>query len=252
MQNKRDLFFGLCGEALLRGARNGFPDLMEASLAARRSARSAPSPVLRSIPVRSIGQLLESGPAEIRLTVQAYEDGMLPPEEAMALLSLLVKAQPRVVLEIGTFKGHTTKAMALNLPQALIHTVDLPPDFTPEPTESMPKSDFHLIAQRKVGREFLGTELAARIKQHYGDTATWDFRQAEGATFFFIDGSHTYEYCRSDSEACFRLCQGKGVFVWHDCDDHHPGVLRFIAEWRALGRDIVRIEGTPLCYWSGL
>src|SRR2546430_16723031 len=38
--------------------------------------------------------------------------------------------QPRAVLEIGTYFGSTTYNLAVNLPDAIIHTADLPPDFS--------------------------------------------------------------------------------------------------------------------------
>jgi hypothetical protein len=120
-------------------------------------------------------------------------------------------------------------------------------------TKTMPpKDDFHLIERRIVGREFKGLPIEAKIKQHFGDTAVMDFSKLGNAAFFFIDGSHTYEYCKNDSEKCFALCLGKGVFLWHDCDHSHSGVIRFISEWRAAGRDIVRIEETSLAYWKNL
>ena len=75
--------------------------------------------------------------------------------------------------------------------------------------------------------------------------------EAEHATFFFIDGSHTYDYAKHDSEECYRLCAGHGVFLWHDCDPMHPGVERLIAEWRSLGRDVRRVAATTLAYWKG-
>lgn len=253
MRYKRAILAGLCGTALARGLRSGFDDLRVTSRAAEEAARTAPSPFLRTIPVRTLGALLQGREIDIRLTVRAHRDGQLPLTEALAFLTLLTAANPGIVLEIGTYFGNTTKAMAMNLPHATIHTVDLPPDFTPSSTnEPLAKDDFHLIRQRRVGEAFLNTEYQSRIVQHFGDTATWNFQEAAGATFFFIDGSHTYAYCKNDSEKCFELCGGRGVFVWHDCDDGHPGVLEFIDEWRKLGRDIVRVDKTPLCYWSSL
>jgi hypothetical protein len=40
------------------------------------------------------------------------------------------------------------------------------------------------------------------------------------------------------------------VFLWHDCDDSHPGVVRYIFECRRRGMDIKRIAGTPIAYWK--
>ena len=204
------------------------------------------------IPVVELGDILGDRKPLIRLSVMRYDDGMLRSEQAMVLLSILVAESPAEVLEIGTFMGHTTRQMAENLETARIHTVDLPEDFSVDldPVRDIPKDDFHLIARRSVGRMFKGTPFAERIQQHFGDTATWDFREAGHPTFFFIDGAHTYEYCKRDSEKCLELCGGRGVFLWHDCDDAHPGVLKFIDEWRRLGRDIRLIAGTPLAYWK--
>ena len=250
---KRDLLLGFCAEAARRGLADGWVALKEASVASRLAARWIKSPLGRSIPECSLDSLLGSSRIEIKLLVSAYDQGMLRYSEALVLLALLVFHNPKVVLEIGTFHGYTAKAMAQNLPNGIIHTVDLPIDFDPTKDQSaLPKDDFHLIGARVVGREFLNTPYASRIIQHFGDTSTWDFSVAQGADFFFIDGSHTYEHCKSDSEKCFALCGGRGTFLWHDCDEAHPGVLKFIAEWRHLGRDVVRVENSPLCYWSSL
>jgi hypothetical protein len=252
MRYKRAVLTGMCVAAVLRGFRNGFSDFKTACIAASEAAKNAPTGLEQSIPAKSLSALLGKRRIDVQWTKQPHVDGQLPVEEARAVLSLLVLTQPKIVLEIGTFYGYTTKAMAENLPEATIHTVDLPPDFDPSTEEDTQKDDFHLINQRKVGEAFQNTVWASRIVQHFGDTAAWDFNEAAGASFFFIDGSHTYAYCKNDSEKCFALCKGQGIFVWHDCDEAHLGVLRLIAEWRDLGRDIVRLENTPLCYWNSL
>jgi hypothetical protein len=139
--------------------------------------------------------------------------------------------------------------MAENLPNGVIHTLDLPQESRGEDA-GLPIDSLHLISKRQVGREFRDWEGASRIIQHFGDSATRDFRQAGNPTFFFIDGAHTYEYCRSDSEKCIELCGGKGVFLWHDCDTTHPGVVQLQYEWHEMGREIVRIYRTSLAYWK--
>ncbi len=210
--------------------------------------------ILATIPIVTLEKLLHGSKQTITLNISNKEDGAMPYYQAIPFVSLLVKHNPRIVLEIGTFLGHTTKLIAQNLPEATVHTMDLPPDFLnkEDTVKNLTKDDFHLIEKRKTDREFLGTDYEKRITQHLGDTATYDFSKASGATFFFIDGSHTYDYCKNDSEKCYELCEGKGVFVWHDCDFAHPGVVQCIKEWRDLGRDIVRIEGTPLAYLNTL
>jgi hypothetical protein len=205
-----------------------------------------------TIPIASLYTILGHKKIDIRLAIQPQEDGTLPTNEIMALLAVAILSSPKAVLEIGTFMGNTTQQLAINLPDAIIHTVDLPLDFNPinDLHAEIKKDDFHLIAKRDVGRDYRGTIVQTQIRQYYSDTAIWDFSNAKGASFFFIDGSHTYEYCKNDSERCYELCQGNGVFLWHDCDEAHPGVLRTILEWRHLGRNIIRIEGTSIAYWA--
>ena len=138
--------------------------------------------------------------------------------------------------------------MAEELPEAIIHTLDLPLDYLERPDPvSLRKDDMHLVRRRQVGHEFIGQACSLNIIQHWGDSATWDFRQAAGATFFFIDGSHTYEYVMNDSEKCFRLCDGLGTFVWHDAG--HPPIVKFLKEWADMGCDIKFVPGTMLAYW---
>ena len=88
------------------------------------------SEMFTAIPEVSLDEILGKNKLEIKLTVYRYEDGMLTVREAHALLSILVLENPKEVLEIGTFMGHTTKEMAENLKNSIIHTIDLPLDFS--------------------------------------------------------------------------------------------------------------------------
>lgn len=252
---------GLNLAAGLRGLRRGPRQMFRASragcLAARPFESSAEEKFLEefhAIPEVSAESVLGERKAEIKLRVMQYEDGMMPTRDAIALLSILVAENPERVLEIGTFMGHTTRAMAENVERTTVHTMDLPPDFAANHDSGsvLPKDDFHLIARRVVGREFKGRACESRIVQHFGDTAVMDFKSTGQPTFFFIDGSHTYEYCKSDSEKCLAIAPRGSTFLWHDCNLTHPGVVRFVTEWRQAGRNLVRIQGTDLAYWKKL
>jgi hypothetical protein len=250
---------GLNFAALRRGFHEGPRALGRASRAACIAAwpiadrqQALVREQITEIPVVPLDDLLCDRKCEIRLRVMKYEDGMTPYHDSLALLSILVAENPSEVLEIGTYMGHTARAMAENLESATIHTIDLPPDFSGEQAigDVPPKNDFHLITRRDVGREFKGRACGSRIVQHIGDTAMMDFRRVGRPTFFFIDGSHTYEYCKNDSEKCLSLCPKGGTFLWHDCYEGQPGVIKLLAEWRAQGRNIVRVQETGLAYWK--
>lgn len=142
------------------------------------ASRKMPDAAFSAIPEISVGEILGDRKPVIRMPVMRYEDGMLPSDQAMVLLAILVAEAPKEVLEIGTFMGHTARLMAENLETATIHTADLPVSFSAEsdPEQLIPKDDFHLISRRIVGREFKDQPCANRIVQHFADTATWDFQ----------------------------------------------------------------------------
>ena len=63
----------------------------------------------------------------------------------------------------------------------------------------------------------------------------------------FVDGSHAYEYVKSDSDAAFKIVKPGGWVIWHDYNDGFfwPEVRRYLRELGAT-RKIVRIKGTML------
>ena len=203
--------------------------------------REAPSPLDR-IPVVSLRELIQGRPI-IRVDgTYNYCDGSLPWCDIVPLLSLLVDRKPRAVLEVGTFNGHTTRLMALNLPEATIHTVDLPETFD----GGFEKDDFHLIAARNVGIEHRSDASIGNVRQHFGDTASWDFSTAN-ATFFFIDGSHTYDYVRNDTERALAASRGRrATLLWHDCNIMHPDVTAWLIEMIQSGQPVRRIDESNL------
>jgi len=249
----KNILLGANAAAVIRGLRFGPGDFYRCCRLNLAASHPREDRLLAALPQINSTDITAGREFPIRLVIDQYLDGTLPSYQAFILVSLLAMEQPREALEIGTFMGHTSKLMAENLEHSIIHTVDLPLDYSlnEEGSTDVSKDDFHLIRNRQVGREFRNTPLASRIVQHYADTMTWDFTGVGNPTFFFIDGSHTYEACLNDSEKCHALCGGKGTFLWHDCDSHHPGVLRALGKWRALGRNVVRIRGTPFGYWKG-
>jgi hypothetical protein len=203
---------------------------------------------LSAIDEVDLSDLIRSAPSIILDATDRFEGGALPLEQLVIVLALLRDRRPETVLEIGTFCGTTTKAMALNLPDSIIHTVDLPLDYDPglDSGSAIPKDDLHLVRTRRVGESFRIDPRCSHIVQHFTDTANWDFRPAKGATFVFIDGSHTYEYCKNDTTKALDVCGPGAVFIWHDCDVFHPGVVTCLNELASRGHKVVRVRGTTL------
>ncbi len=178
-------------------------------------------------------------------------EGATPFEDVAAILALAIAQQPKGVLEIGTFWGSTTANLARNLPLAKVHTIDLPLDAAglEESIAGQPVNDLHLIQSRQVGRAFRGTALEARITQHFGDTAKYDYGViSDPISFFMIDGSHTYEYAKSDTLVCLRLAKGPSTLAWHDCNQWQPGVTKWLVEMIDAGLPVKRVKRSAVAY----
>lgn len=204
------------------------------------------------IPVASL-ESLGGVPEQITLDMRFVDvDGATPFQDLIAILSLAKMQNPKAALEFGTYFGSTTVNLALNLPDATIHTIDLPEDATDAAAlvEGKPVDDFHLIQGRQLGKSFRGTPLEQRIVQHQGDTATYDYGViSDPVTVFLVDGSHTYEYARSDTMRCFALAEkakGESTFLWHDCNQYCLGVTTWLVELIRAGLPVARVADTSL------
>ncbi len=201
-----------------------------------------------AIPEAHLGEIVERFITINLDDTHRFVDGGMPWVDLFALLTIVHDRRPQTLLEIGTYFGYTTRSLARHFPETTIHTVDLPESFDlSQDAASIPKDDLHLIEKRRVGAAFRTDPSLRNIVQHFGDSATWDFQKAKGATLFFIDGSHTYEYVRNDTEKCLALCNDvQATILWHDCDKGHPGVLRYLAELVKAQFPIKRVGWTHL------
>ena len=158
------------------------------------------------------------------------------------------------IVEIGTFDGRTTINLALNAPAGSpIFTLDLPPG---QPTL------FQLAAGERqyVEKPLPGTRFrqcppslsssARRITQLLADSATFDWSSHHGkAGLVFVDGSHAYDYARTDSTTAMQLVAAGGAVLWHDYGVWE-GVTRALEELeRTLNLGLHHVRGTSLVLW---
>jgi predicted O-methyltransferase YrrM len=202
------------------------------------------------LPVVTLEELI-SVPTEFRVARPSDWGGSMTITEISSLCHLIAARRPRKVFEIGSFKGLTTLNIALNAPQAEIHTLDLPPDFDPAQT-TFENNDANIISARGF-YYYKGRSEAARIQQHYGDTATFDYKEIGGGVdFCLIDAAHSYEYVRNDTRKALPLMTADGLLLWHDygrndflADPEDAwGVTRFLHEIKDVGVRI--LQGTSL------
>jgi len=124
--------------------------------------------------------------------------------------------QPKVVFEIGTALGHAALHFALNTPpDSTIYTLDLPQD--ERATLRMTAMDGDFAERRNQELLFERDAAGCKVTKLWGDSATFDFSPYEGRVdLFFIDGAHSYEYVKNDTECALRCVRPGGVIAWHD------------------------------------
>lgn len=199
------------------------------------------------IPRKNLSEIVQC--PKIKLENFLSRNGNLSPEELMVIASIVAAYQPKRILEIGTFDGNTTLQMALNAPEeAKIYTLDLPRGevMTKEPVLD---SDLQFISdEKKNQRKFESTEVAHKIEQHFGDSTKLDFSlfSKEGPLdLIFIDGGHSYECVKSDTENALKILSDKGIILWHDFTPSFGGVYRYLNELFE-NLSLIHIAGTNL------
>jgi hypothetical protein len=161
------------------------------------------------------------------------------------LVRTAIALQARVVFEVGTYNGLTALTFGLNLPQATIHTLDLAP--MQEPTLRLfPTDELHLPTA--APRLYEGRPEAPRIIQHIDDSAHFDFSALHGSVdLTYIDGSHSFEYVKNDSNHAFRMASNCSAIVWDDYRRTTPDVARYLHTLPATG--MYRVQGSRLVVW---
>ena len=227
---------------LMREPARGLRTLTRTLASAYRERVAAESP----IPEVALGDLVPAT-TEARLLDCAGRDGNVSLQELLTIATLVAARAPRRLLEIGTFDGNTTLQMAHNSPaDARVFTLDLPPDPSAAHGHLEAADVAYITDAGKQARKYARHPVGAKVTQWLGDSATFDLTTAGGAfDFAFIDGSHSYDYVRSDTERVLPLMAPGGVVLWHDYTPAWPCVIRYL-DARAHGLGLRRIAGTTL------
>jgi len=189
---------------------------------------------------------------DVVLFAGGWNDGCTAPLERYLLAHLIRYFRPKLFLEVGTFRGCTTRIVLDNVQDSsTIYTIDLPVDQERDFTSIPAATDERLIRQHVVGLEYRDHPRKGQIHQVFGNTfdpVTWEGIPG-GVDFAFIDASHSYEAVKNDSENVGRKMDESAVIVWHDFtegDSSERGVGQFIREQMKQRDDIFLCEATTL------
>lgn len=172
-------------------------------------------------------------PADIVRRADAVPGWMVPGE-----LLWLAKAgaEHRRIIEVGSWKGRSTKALALATP-GVVYAVD-------HWKGSAPSGDATFVEASGRGADAIFAEFRANVAAEIAAGKIVPVRSESGeavarleallggerADMIFIDGDHTYESARRDIATWRPLLAEGGLLCGHDYASGWPGVVKAVCE----------------------
>lgn len=121
-----------------------------------------------------------------------------PIADVVMLAKIALCLKPKRVLEVGCFRGYTTRILAEHTPDATCIVA--------------------FDRDARHGAAYRDLPLAGRIERRVGDVSQEAFAAdpRDHYDLIFLDADHTYEAVKRDTEILLPLLAPAGVFVWHD------------------------------------
>lgn len=147
----------------------------------------------------------------------------------------------RVIVEIGTWRGRSTRALADHT-EGVVYTIDTWAGDPRDPEKTRNRAHYQEYAE--IGTDGAYRAFLERHAEHIhaGRIVPIKAPSAEGChkllaevgravDFAFIDGCHIYEAVREDIRECLRLVRPGGILSGHDyLHRGHPGVKQAVDE----------------------
>jgi predicted O-methyltransferase YrrM len=142
------------------------------------------------------------------------------------------------IFEFGTFTGRTTYYLACSTENTEVSTLDLPPGHEGRYIQN-------------VGYYFAGTEQEKNIKQIFVNSREFDpLPYKSSMDFIFVDGDHSYDGVKNDTEKALTMIAPGGVIMWHDYGPSRDlGLAKYFTEFTKT-RPVFHIHKTSLLLWK--
>lgn len=137
------------------------------------------------------------------------------------------------VFEFGTYLGRTTYYLTFASDNTTVFTLDLPLDQNPQ-------------GGKYLGIYFRDTAREKFVKQILCNSKDFDpapFRKK--MNLVFVDGDHSYEGVKNDTEKAYEMLAPGGVIIWHDYAAKTMDIVQFFAEFTQR-QPLFRIKNTCL------
>lgn len=199
-------------------------------------------------------------PAPVVMLEPDSANGNVTEWELFCIAQIIADRKPKACFEIGTFDGRTALNMAANMAEdGHVYTLDLPPSGLDHTALKIAHGDESFINKEASGTRFRDTPYASKITQLWGDSATFDYADYHGRMdLVFVDGSHSYDYVKKDTETALKLLKPEGgIILWHDYGSKYwkdlTRAMNELYAWSAAFKGMVNIRGSVLvvCQISG-
>jgi predicted O-methyltransferase YrrM len=162
--------------------------------------------------------------------------------ELEVIIALVRSAQHRVVVEIGLAAGRTAKAILRELPDVQRYIgIDTDPNYRTKIAAQW--------AERPLSPGYLALEDPRfdrwLLPRGSLDLTIEDFPPID---VVFIDGDHSHDVVRHDTDLARAIVEPGGVIIWHDYMNHGVEVSRVLELDQHHGHDIRHIENTWLAF----
>lgn len=192
-----------------------------------------------------------NAPIDIFLHLPSSDIGSLTTLEATMIIALLKIFNPAKIFEFGTFLGYTTSILTRNSSDSsIVFSLDLDVnsiqvnvaelnDFSNKDVLTNDViNDAFLSKIQSVKGEFYLSDIdilqkskIRLLKQNSLELDVNDLGLTNEIDFTFIDGGHTYEIVKSDTEKAFLMAKKNSIILWHDYNSKiHGDVSKYLLD----------------------
>lgn len=136
-----------------------------------------------------------------------------------------IAAKSKVIVEIGSYKGRSTLALAQNT-DGIVYAVDHWEGSPEHQSELANYPKGWLFDEFTVNME--GITNVHPISRSSVQTAVWFKSTGKTADFVFVDGSHDFANVKADIEAWLPILSDGGIMAGHDFGDGWPDVEKAV------------------------
>jgi len=154
--------------------------------------------------------------------------------DMMFVCAIAKLRKAKSIFEFGTYQGRTTYHLAQATPDSHVTTLDLP----------IEDNDRY---GRFNGCYFRGKPMTERITQLFLDSRDIDVAEHRGKyDFIFVDGGHSYDVVKNDTEKSLEMLKPGGVIAWHDYAPRSERMVEFFRDFTTSRLPLFRIRRTSL------